>query len=59
MMAMKLTRENIDIIENELLDCLEFWEMDADCAKLTIAWIGGIHEMANAVRKAIVELGGK
>ena len=58
-MATKLTVENINIIENKLLDCLELWETDADCAKLTVAYIGGIHDMANAVRKAIMELGSK
>ena len=58
-MENKLTTENINIIENRMLDALEFWETDADCAKLTIAWIGGIHDMANAVREAIKELGGR
>ena len=58
-MATKLTTENINIIENQLLDCLELWETDADCAKMTVAYIGGIRDMANAVRDAIRTLGGE
>lgn len=58
-MATKLTTENINIIENSLIDCLELWETNADIAKMTVAYIGGVRDMANAVREAIRALGGK
>ena len=58
-MAMKLTIENIYIIENRMLDETDIWEGEAERAKMVTAYIEGIHDMANAVREVIRELGGK
>ena len=58
-MAFKLTTENINIIENKMLDGIDLWEEEAERAKMITAYISGIHDMANAVREAIKELGGK
>jgi hypothetical protein len=57
-MAMKLVTENVSIIENQILDELEYWTYEGKEAEKTCAYIAGVHDMANAVRKAIRELGG-
>jgi hypothetical protein len=57
-MAMKLTTENVNIIESQMLDEVEYWMGDGKDAANTLTYIAGIHDMANAVRKAIRELGG-
>ena len=58
-MAMKLTTANIDIVERQMLDNLDTWEDEAERAKMLLTYIAGIHDMANAVRRAIEELGGR
>lgn len=57
-MAMKLTTENVNILENQMLDELSYWEEQGVCAEKALVYIAGIHDMANAVRKAIRDLGG-
>lgn len=57
-MAMKLTTENVNILEAQILDELSYWENENKDAEKTLVYIAGIHDMANAVRKAILELGG-
>lgn len=57
-MAMKLTTENVNILEAQILDELSYWENENKDAEKTLVYITGIHDMANAVRKAILELGG-
>ena len=57
-MAMKLTTENVTYLESQMLDELGFWEHEGKDAEKLLAYIAGIHDMANAVRKAIRELGG-
>ena len=58
-MAMKLTTENVNIIESQMLDEIEYWMGDGEDAANTLTYIAGIHDMANAIRKAIRELGGR
>ena len=58
-MANELTINSLNAIEIGMLDSIDLWEEDAERAKLLVAYIGGVHDMATAVRKAIVELGGK
>lgn len=58
-MAMKLEKENVRIIFNNILDDVELWDMDAVEAEKQLAYIAGLRDMANAVMKAIVDLGGK
>ena len=57
-MAMKLTTENVTYLESQMLDELGFWEHESKDAEKLLAYIAGIHDMSNAVRKAIRELGG-
>lgn len=57
-MAMKLTTENVNHLEAEILDDLGFWEHESKDAEKLLVYIAGVHDMANAVRKAIRELGG-
>lgn len=57
-MAMKLTTENVNILETKMLDEISYWENESKDAEKTLVYIAGIHDMANAVRKAIRELGG-
>ena len=57
-MAMKLAVENVNFLEAKILDDLSFWEHENKDAEKLLVYIAGIHDMANAVRKAIRELGG-
>lgn len=57
-MAMRLTTENINILETKMLDELDYWSFENKDAEKTLTYIAGIHDMANAVKKAIRELGG-
>lgn len=57
-MAMKLTTENVNCLESKMLDELSYWEPENKDAEKSLTYIAGIHDMANAVRKAIRELGG-
>lgn len=57
-MAMKLTTENVNHIESTLIDDLAFWEHEGKDAEKALVYLAGIHDMASAVRKAIVDLGG-
>ena len=58
-MAMKLTTENVRIIEQNILNDLEMWGAEDKEAERLVQYICGIHDMANAVIRAIQELGGK
>ena len=58
-MAMKLTAENVRIVEQDLLDGLEMWGAEDKEAERVTHYICGVHDMANAVIRAIKELGGK
>ena len=57
-MAMRLTVENVNGIEKEMLDTMDLYGLDSEQAKSAANYIAGIHDMANAVRQAIRELGG-
>lgn len=57
-MAYKLTTENVNLVENEILNAISYWGSDEKEASRTLAYISGVHEMANAVRRAINDLGG-
>ena len=57
-MAIKLTTENVNILEAKILDEISYWESESKDAEKTLVYIAGVHDMANAVRKAIRELGG-
>lgn len=57
-MAMKLTTENVNHIESVMIDDLAFWEHEGKDAEKALVYLAGIRDMANAVRKAIFDLGG-
>lgn len=57
-MAMKLTTENVRIIERKILDDLEMWGAEGKEAERLVQYICGVNDMANAVIRAIHELGG-
>lgn len=57
-MAMRLTTENVNILETRMLDEIAYWEDEGKSAEKVLAYIAGLHDMAEAVRKAIRELGG-
>jgi hypothetical protein len=57
-MAMKLTTENVNFLEAKILDEISYWENESKDAEKTLVYIAGIHDMANAVRRMIRELGG-
>ena len=58
-MAMRLETENVRFIECKMLDELMMIGNEIEDAKETLAYIGGVHDMANQVIKVIRELGGK
>lgn len=58
-MAFRLSSENVMMIERELLDELEYWSTSDKDNSHTLTYIAGVHDMANAVIKAIKELGGR
>lgn len=53
---MKLEPENVRFIEAQLIDGLELSDVPNDWAVKTLAYIDGVHTMANAVIEAIQEL---
>lgn len=58
-MAMKLEKENVRIIFMNLLDDMEHYGLEGKDAEYQSCYISGALDMANAVMKAIQELGGK
>ena len=58
-MAMKLEAANVLLILNEFLNDMTCWEFEDKDAEKQLCYIGGATDMANAVIKAITELGGK
>jgi hypothetical protein len=58
-MAMKLEKENVRIILNNLLDDVDLWEREGKEAEKMLCYISGLHDMANEVMAAIDALGGK
>lgn len=58
-MAMRLETVNVDKIFNDLLTEVDLWDREGNDASNVLCYISGLLDMANAVKKAIVELGGK
>lgn len=58
-MAMRLERENVRIILGLMLNDMSYWEFEGKEAEKQLCYIAGLTDMANAVMKAIEELGGK
>lgn len=57
-MAFRLTSENVRILENNILGNLVMWGAEDKEAERLTHYICGVHDMANAVIRAIQELGG-
>ena len=58
-MAMRLETENVRIILMDILADVDYWLPEGTEASKSLAYISGAADMANAVIKAIKELGGK
>jgi len=58
-MAMRLEKENVRIVFIELLNNMEFYGCEGKEAEHHESYIAGALDMANAVIKAIEDLGGK
>lgn len=58
-MAEKLTVADIDAVERRMLDSLEMYGIEGAEATKLLTYISGVHDMANAVRREISEMGGK
>ena len=58
-MAMKLEKENVRIILSDIISDIEYWGVDGKEAEKTLCYIAGANDMANAVIRAIEDLGGK
>lgn len=58
-MAMKLEKENVRIILMNILDGCDLYGCEGKEAEHLLDYIAGVNDMANAVIKAIDELGGK
>ena len=56
---MKLEKENVRIIFGNILNDVGMYPEDAKDAEKQLAYIAGLLDMANAVIKAIEDLGGK
>ena len=57
-MAMRLTTENVNTLETNMLSEISYWEDEDKHAEKVLTYIAGLHDMAEAVRKMIRELGG-
>ena len=58
-MAMRLEKQNVNIILNKIISDMELWMMEGKEAEKSLCYIAGVIDMANAVISAIGELGGK
>ena len=58
-MAMRLEKENVRIIFEQLIDETDLWGREGKEAEKILCYISGLRDMANAVMDAIVKLGGK
>ena len=58
-MAMKLETTNVLVILREVLNDMGYWEFEGKEAEKQLCYIAGATYMANAVMKAISDLGGK
>lgn len=58
-MAMRLEKENVRIILVNILEGCEYFEPKDREAEKSLCYIAGALDMANAVMKAIEDLGGK
>ena len=58
-MAMRLEKENVRILLGKMLNDIPYWECNGAEAEKELCYIAGMTDMANAVMKAIEELGGK
>lgn len=53
---MKLERENVEDLERKIIDELDLWEADEKESLKLLAYISGVHDMANVVISAILDM---
>ena len=58
-MAMRLETENVRFILSNMLNEMDYCGVEGKEAEKQLCYIAGANDMANAIIKAIVELGGK
>ena len=58
-LAYKIETENVRIILSKMLDDMCYWDCEGKEAEKQLCYIAGMTDMANAIIKAIKELGGK
>ena len=58
-MAMRLETENVRIVLSNILNDMSYWDFEGKEAEKQLCYIAGAVDMANAVMKVIVDLGGK
>lgn len=58
-MAMRLESENVNYLLKKFMDDINYWEMEGKDAEKQLCYIAGARDMADAVIRAIKELGGK
>ena len=56
--AMRLTSENVRYAKEQVLKDVDYWAHEGKEAEKTLAYLCGVDDMANAVIRAIKELGG-
>lgn len=57
-MAMRLESENVRIILANMLNDVDYWASEGKDAEKSLCYIAGMCDMADAVIRAIKELGG-
>ena len=58
-MAMRLRKENVQYIIAEIMKDVDYWTCEGKEAEKALCYIAGVKDMAEAVIKAIEELGGQ
>ena len=58
-MATRLESENVRNILENMLNEIDYWGVDGKEAEKQLCYIAGMTDMANAVIRAIKELGGR
>ena len=58
-MAMRLEKANVMFILSKFLSEMSYWECEGKEAEKQLCYIAGAKDMADAVIKAIEDLGGK
>ena len=56
-MAARIEKENVRLVLGNILNDMSYWECDGKEAEKQLCYIAGVVDMANAIMRAIDELG--